>query len=111
MALLFFPCASIICWVAPNSVAAVTPGCGPADGAGRYVVPLVDALPFLIATLIIFPGLQQSQAQQGADARLALRFTSSRKLPSLASIQVGLLVVLSLYFGVQGIAYAQADPN
>src|SRR6266851_153316 len=109
--LLFFLCASIIFWIAPNSAAAVRSGCGPADGAGRFVVPLVDALPFLIATLIIFPGLRQSQAQQGADAHPALRFTSSRKLPSLASIQVGLLVVLALYFGVQVIAYAQADPN
>jgi hypothetical protein len=109
--MLFFLCASIIFWIAPNSAAALGSGCGPADGAGRYLVPLVDALPFLIATLIIFPGLQQSQAQQGTDAHLALRFTSSRKLPSLASIQVGLLVVLALYFGVQGIAYAQADPN
>ena len=26
-------------------------------------------------------------------------------------IQIGLLVVLALYFGAQGIAYAQADPN
>jgi len=109
--LLFFLCASIIFWIAPNSAAALGSGCGPYDGAGRYVVPLVDALPFLIATLIIFPGLQQSQAQQGTDAQLALRFTSSRKSTSLASIQVGLLVVLALYFGVQGIAYAQADPN
>ena len=109
--MLFFLCASIIFWIAPNSAAALGSGCGPADGAGRYLVPLVDALPFLIATLIIFPGLQRSQAQQGTDAHLALRFTSSRKLPSLASIQVGLLVVLALYFGVQGIAYVQADPN
>jgi len=109
--MLFFLCASIIFWFAPNSAAALGSGCGPADGAGRYVVPLVDALPFLIATLIIFPGLQQSQAQQGTDAHRALRFTSSRKLPSLASIQVGLLVVLALYFGVQVIAYVQADPN
>jgi hypothetical protein len=29
----------------------------------------------------------------------------------LAVIQIGLLVVLALYFGAQGIAYAQADPN
>jgi hypothetical protein len=114
--LLFFLCASIIFCITPNSGAALGSGCGPSDGAGRFLVPLVDALPFLIATLIVFPGLilqerQQSQAQQGADAPLALRFTSSRKSPSLALIQAGLLVVLALYFGVQGIAYGQADPN
>ncbi len=114
--LLFILCSSIIFCIAPNAAAALGSGCGPADGAGRYVVPLVDVLPFLIATLIVFPGLilqerQQSQARQAADQHVALRFTSSRKSPSLALIQVGLLVVMALYFGMQGIAYAQADPN
>jgi hypothetical protein len=80
------------------------------------VVPLVDALPFLLATLIVFPGLilrerQRSQAQQGVDAHSALRFTTFRSSPLLAAIQAGLLVVLAFYFGTQGIAYAQADPN
>ncbi len=115
--LLFLPCTSIIFCVASNSVAALRSGCGPSDGAGRYVVPLVDALPFLVGTLIIFPGLilqerQQRQVQQDTDAPLALRFTSPRKFfTSLVLIQVGLLVVLALYFGMQGMAYAQADPN
>jgi hypothetical protein len=118
--LLFMFCVSIIFCISPNSAIALGPaGCGPADGAGRYVVPLVDALPFLIATLIIFPGLvllerQRSQTRQGADdadAHSSLRFTSSRRSSSLALIQIGLLVMLVLSFGTQGIAYAQADPN
>ena len=115
--LLFILCVSIIFCITPNAASAIgTAKCGPADGAGRYVVPLVDALPFLIATLIVFPGLvlqerQRSQAQQGEDAPRALRFTTSRRSPSLFVIQIGLLVVLALYFGAQGIAYAQADPN
>ncbi len=115
--LLFMLCVSIIFCITPNSAAALgSAGCGPSDGAGRYVVPLVDALPFLIATLIVFPGLvlrerQWSQAQQGEDAHRALRFTTSRRSQSLAVTQIGLLVVLALYFGAQGIAYAQADPN
>jgi len=115
--LLFMLCVSIIFCITPNSAAALgSAGCGPSDGAGRYVVPLVDALPFLIATLIVFPGLvlrerQWSQAQQGEDAQRALRFTTSRRSQSLAVTQIGLLVVLALYFGAQGIAYAQADPN
>jgi hypothetical protein len=54
---------------------------------------------------------QRSQAQQGEDAHRALRFTTSRRSTSLAVTQIGLLVVLALYFGAQGIAYAQADPN
>jgi len=115
--LLFMLCVSIIFCITPNSAAALgSGGCGPSDGAGRYVVPLVDALPFLIATLIVFPGLvlrerQRSQAQQGEDPQRALRFTTSRRSQSLAVTQIGLLVVLALYFGAQGIAYAQADPN
>jgi hypothetical protein len=114
--LLFMVCVSIIFCLTPNSAAALGYGCGPYDGAGRFVVPLVDALPFLIATLIVFPGLvlrerQRSQPQQGVDAHRALRFTTSGRSPSLAVIQIGLLVVLALYFGAQGIAYAQADPN
>src|SRR5215471_6908108 len=44
--LLFLLCASIIFCLAPNSAAALGSGCGPADFAGRFVVPLVDALPF-----------------------------------------------------------------
>src|SRR5260221_14513883 len=55
--LLFMLCVSIIFCITPNSAAALGSGCGPYDGAGRFVVPLVDALPFLIATLIVFPGL------------------------------------------------------
>ena len=114
--LLFMLCVSIIFCITPNSAAALGAECGPSDGAGRFVVPLVDALPFLIATLIVFPGLvlrerQRSQAQQGEDAHRALRFTTSRRSTSLAVTQIGLLVVLAFYFGAQGIAYAQADPN
>jgi hypothetical protein len=116
LSLLFFLCVSIIFSITPNSAAAIGSGCGPSDAAGRFVVPLVDVLPFLVATLIIFPGLilqerQQNQVQQDADAPTARRFNSSRRSSLLALIQVGLLVVLALYFGVQGIAYAQADPN
>ncbi|HZU65734.1 MAG TPA: hypothetical protein VFA09_00525 [Ktedonobacteraceae bacterium] len=132
--MLFIFCASIIFCVTPNTAAALGIGpnsvpapCGPYDGAGRYAVPLVDALPFLIATLIIFPGLillerQQRQSsqvpEQGQEPALSLqhtnalpvrRFASSRKL--LAFLSTGLLVVLAAYFVFQGIAYAQADPN
>src|SRR5260370_9421939 len=116
MLLLFRLCVSIIFCITPNSAAALGAVCGPSDGAGRFVVPLVDALPFLIATLIVFPGLvlrerQRSQPQQGVDAHRALRFTTSGRSPLLAVIQIVLLVVLALYFVFQGIAYAQPDPN
>jgi hypothetical protein len=114
--MLFLFCTSVVFCVASNSAAALGSGCGPSDGAGRYVVPLVDALPFLVATLVIFPRLilqarQQRQARQDAGGHLALRPTSSSKFTSLALIPVSLLVVLALYFGMQGVAYAQADPN
>ena len=37
--------------------------------------------------------------------------TVSPRLPLLVAIQVGLLVVLAIYFFSQGIAYIQADPR
>lgn len=114
--LLFFVCATMIFCISPSSAISIGTTCGPTDGSGRFVVPLVDVLPFFIAALIIFPALillnrQRSQAQEEPDEQLARRFTSSRHRSFLTFIEIGLLVVLALYFSTQGIAYAQSDPN
>jgi hypothetical protein len=116
LSLLFMICVTVIFCISLNSAIAIGRSCGPSDGSGRFVVPLVDALPFLIATLIIFPWLvlqegAQNQVQQSADEQPTSRFLPSRRSSSLVLIQVGMLAVLALYFGMQGIAYAQADPN
>ncbi|MGZ6366009.1 MAG: hypothetical protein ACXWPS_08570 [Ktedonobacteraceae bacterium] len=116
LSLLFMICVSVIFCISLNSAIAIGSSCGPTDGSGRFVVPLVDVLPFLMATLIILPGIilqekQSNQVQQDSDEQYVHRFTSFRQSSLITFLQVGLLVVLVLYFGTQGIAYAQADPN
>lgn len=119
--LLFFGCASVIFCLAAVATAALASGCGPADDAGRYVVPLVDALPFLVATLIILPALivlegrerlPQGEGTPGEQHTLRASFDATfAGLPRLKWLQVGLIVLLVLYFGVQIGMYEQMDQN
>ena len=115
--LLFIACASIIFSTASIAIYAIGSGCSSWDLVGRYVVPLVIALPFLIAAIFTIPAMmlieRKKAAAQGKDekqdiARLATRTTSPR-LTLLPAIQVGLLGVLAIYFFSQGVAYIQAD--
>ncbi len=117
--LLFIACASIIFSTASIAIYAIASGCTSWDLVGRYVVPLVIALPFLIAAVFTIPAMmlieRKKTAAQGKDekqdiARLAIRTTSPR-LTLLAAIQVGLLCILAIYFFSQGVAYIQADPR
>jgi hypothetical protein len=118
--LLFLACASIIFCTASIAIYALQ-GCNSWDLAGRYVVPLVIALPFLIAAVFTIPAMiiderKKTAAQgQGKDERqdiagLAIPSASPR-LSLWAVIQAGLLVVLTIYFFSQGVAYVQADPR
>ena len=117
--LLYFGCASVVFCVASVSAAAIPSGCGPADFGGRYVVPLVNALPFLVAALAIFPALlvrerRQQATESDREQPSSLRATfqaSFAGFPRLRWMQLGLLAVMVLYFAVQGVAYAQADPD
>src|SRR6266487_5005607 len=116
--LLFLACASIIfCTASISSIYAIHSSCNSWDLVGRYVVPLVIALPFLVAAVFTIPAMiideRKKTAAQGKDekqdiARLATR-TAFPRLTILASIQVGLLGVLAIYFFSQGVAYIQAD--
>ncbi len=117
--LLFIACASIIFSTASIAIYAIYSGCSSWDLVGRYVVPLVIALPFFIAAVFTIPAMiamerKKTPAQEQEDrqdiARLATSPTSPR-LRLLAAIQVGLLVVLAIYFCLQGVAYIQADPR
>ena len=117
--LLFIGCASIIFCTASIAIYAIYSGCSSWDLVGRYVVPLVIALPFLIAAVFTIPAMiladRKKTAAQGKDekqdnSRLAPP-TASPRLPLLEAIQVGLLVVLTIYFFSQGVAYIQADPR
>ncbi len=118
--LLYFGCASVVFCLASVSAAAAVSGCGPFDNGGRYVVPLVDALPFLVATLAIWPMLILQQRResnpiappQSATASVRDTFeTTFRDTPRLRWLQLALIVTFILYFVVQGVVYAQADPN
>lgn len=117
--LLFFVYTSIIFCIASIAVTALSAGCGSFDRIGRYVVPLVIALPFYIATAFTIPTMiaeerKKTQVQEKEDIKDISPLTTSptsNRLPLLAAIQASLLVVLVLYFCLQGIAYLQADPR
>lgn len=117
--LLFFGCASVIFCLAAVSTAALASGCSAADFAGRYVVPLVDALPFLVATFIILPALivlerrqRSSELESESQVPRSVNFEAAfSTTPRLKWVQIGLVVLLALYFAVQIGMYEQADPN
>ena len=87
------------------------------DLVGRYVVPLVIVLPFIIAAPLILPSmitqLRKRQAMSENEApRHASTYsagTTRTRLKLVTAIQAGLLVVLTIYFCAQGVAYLQAD--
>ena len=55
--LLFIACASIIFCTASIAIYAIYSGCSSWDFVGRYAVPLVIALPFIIATVFTIPAI------------------------------------------------------
>ena len=71
--LLFMACASIIFCTASIAIYAIYSGCSSWDLVGRYVVPLVIALPFLIAAVFTIPAMMLNErkktAAQGKDER------------------------------------------
>ena len=115
--LLFMACASIIFCTASISVYAIYSGCSTWDLIGRYVVPLVIALPFLIATVFSLPSMivdardDIATQRNGEPQELELREMPARSTRRglLEAVQVGLLIVLGIYFLSQGIMYIQAD--
>jgi hypothetical protein len=117
--LLFMACASIIFSTASIVIYAIISGCSEWDLVGRYVVPLVIALPFLIAAIFTIPIMlfdeRKKKASQGQvekkDNVQPVTATSSPRFMRWEAIQVGLFVVLAVYFLLQGVAYIQADPR
>jgi hypothetical protein len=109
---LFILCVSVVFCLASISAAAIYSGCGPVDYAGRYVVPLVITLPFPLAAIFILPALYlENMPRSVAHPTLAPSLNrSSNPHSSLRLMQIILGVVLVLYFIIQGVTYAQADP-
>jgi hypothetical protein len=117
--LLFMACASIIFCTASIVIYAIVSGCSEWDLVGRYVVPLVIALPFLIAAVFTIPAMiideRKKIASQVQDEKKdnvpPVTSTSSPRFTLWKAIQAGLFVVLAVYFLLQGVAYIQADPR
>jgi hypothetical protein len=117
--LLFIACASIIFCTASIATYAIHPGCGSWDLVGRYAVPLVIALPFIIATVFTIPAIisqerKKALVQEREDRQDISHYVpkpTSTRLTLLEAIQAGLLVVMAIYFCLQGVAYVQADPR
>jgi len=116
---LFIACASIIFCTASISVVVFHGGCSSLDPVGRYVMPLVIALPFFLAAIFTLPTMiaqerKTTPAQEREATQDASQFSVSStttQLPLLAAIQAGLLAVLAFYFCFQGVAYIQANPR
>jgi hypothetical protein len=115
--LLYMVCASIIFCTASISTYAIYSGCSTWDLIGRYVVPLVIALPFLVATVFSLPSMIIDEREETTTQRIGEtqefemreRPEKSTRRGLLEAIQVGLLIVLGIYFLSQGIMYIQAD--
>ncbi|MBA2284809.1 MAG: hypothetical protein H0W02_04955 [Ktedonobacteraceae bacterium] len=113
--LLFVLCASAIFCTASISVLALLAGCGPWDVIGRYAVPLVVAIPFIVAAAVIVPLLllqekQQTHVQESEGSDSALR-PMVQNAPLLRFFQSILILMIVIYFLAQGVAYVQASPN
>ncbi len=122
--LLFGLCTSAIFCFASISVAALQSGCGPWDIIGRYVVPLVVALPFFIAAIFTIPILIIDSTSlfptrragvfttQVGELRQPVVQVSSSYLSLLWRVTSGFLaLVLLAYFYRQSAAYWHADPG
>jgi len=108
---------SIIFCTASIAVYAINTGCSSWDLVGRYVVPLVIALPFIIGAVFTIPAMildtRNDGTGQGGDENQDIeqraRYVTAGQRMLLKAVQVGLLVVVACYFFSQGVAYDQAD--
>ena len=115
--LLFVTCASIIFCTASIAIYAIYSGCSTWDLVGRYVVPIVISLPFLIAAVFSIPAMLLDVRNKTTalsnfddqDVDLPYVHAGSGRKRILVAVQVGLLVLLAIYFFSQGVAYVQAD--
>ena len=137
--LIFLACTSVVYCLSSISVASVYAGCGPWDLTGRYVVPLVIGLPFILAavvTLLWFPSDEANaqvennpvngQGHPREDASIGVRGNVEREpkhpqgdAPPIRRNVMGgvplrlllLIAVLLVYFGTQGYAYLKSSSH
>ncbi len=111
--LLFLASTSFVYCVSSIAVGSIYAGCGPWDLTGRYVVPLVIGLPFILAavvTLLWSPSkesdIQAETASISIRQRVTHYFTKANILRSIL-----LAVILSVYFGTQSYAYVKSSSH
>ena len=111
--LLFLACTSVVYCVSSIAVASLYAGCGPWDLTGRYVVPLVIALPFFLAAVVTLLWLPsgETDAHAKTDAVSAQHNTlpSSTEAKRLRSVLLSALLLL--YYSTLGYAYIQSSSH
>lgn len=113
--LLFVACTSIVYCLSSIAVGSLYAGCGSWDLTGRYVVPLVIALPFFIAAVFTLPAMswQARNTQinrEGGDAeRISPAQAQSKHQWWPKVVQGCFVIVLVIYFCTQIYAYAKAN--
>lgn len=110
--LIFLACTSVVYCMSSISVASTYAGCGPWDLTGRYVVPLVIGLPFMLAaivTLLWSPSKESDIVETNAISvrqRVTHYFTKANILRGAL-----LATILLVYFGTQSYAYVKSSSH
>ncbi|WP_220211739.1 hypothetical protein [Reticulibacter mediterranei] len=112
LSLLFFLCTSTLFVVSSVSVRTLLVPCGPWDVIGRYTVPLVVVLPFLIASVLTLPLMMSAQEmtlQEKEQGSIKKMKGILNLKPSL--LKKGVLFLLIVYFAAQSAVYQDAHPD
>jgi hypothetical protein len=111
---IFCVCTSVIYCLSSISTASLYANCGPWDLTGRYVVPLIIAIPYFLAAVVTLlwtsPGTKNTQSDTTSSS--VQRGVTHRHI-SVGSVlrQVLLVGILLVYFSTQADAYVTSDPH
>ncbi len=116
--LIFLACTSVVYCLSSIAVASVYAGCGPWDLTGRYVVPLVVGLPFILAAVVTVLWFPRDEANGQVESNSTSVETGQGERSSFRSgkmqegLQVPLLVaILLVYFSTTGYAYLKSSSH
>ncbi len=111
---IFCVCTSVIYCISSISVASLYANCGPWDLTGRYVVPLIIAIPYFLAAVVtlLWTSPETKSTQIDATPTPVQRDGTHRHITVGSALQSVLLVgVLLVYFSTQAYAYVKSDPH
>ncbi len=111
--LLFLTCTSVVYCVSSIAVASIYAGCGPWDLTGRYVVPLVIGLPFILAAVVtlLWSPSEESDVQAETDSASVQQSTTYHFTKENILRSVLLATILLVYFSTQGYAYGKSSSH